>query len=214
MRLSLALVLVVQLLTSLVVTNYAQEEEEESDRNLLRGHGRGRIFKRYRNDPGGDDGEDVSVIVQCAPFTENKCFEDLKNVTDGPPIKIVQQLEGTDFFAIEMKRFQATTINSIYEVSEIMDDPIRVPLYIKESYQIETRQLAGQTKPYGISLVKADKVWDRAKGAGAKVCVIDTGLYLDQDDFTPKSRFSGATNIAQSIRGWVSKNKRGCATSI
>jgi hypothetical protein len=123
-------------------------------------------------------------------------------------------LEGTDFFAIEMKRFQATTINSIYEVSEIMDDPIRVPLYIKESYQIETRQLAGQTKPYGISLVKADKVWDRAKGAGAKVCVIDTGLYLDQDDFTPKSRFSGATNIAQSIRGWVSKNKRGCATSI
>lgn len=214
MRLSLALVLVVQLLTSLVVTNYAQEEEEESDRNLLRGHGRGRIFKRYRNDPGGDDGEDVSVIVQCAPFTENKCFEDLKNVTDGPPIKIVHQLEGTDFFAIEMKRFQATTINSIYEVSEIMDDPIRVPLYIKESYQIETRQLAGQTKPYGISLVKADKVWDRAKGAGAKVCVIDTGLYLDQDDFTPKSRFSGATNIAQSIRGWVSKNKRGCATSI
>jgi hypothetical protein len=214
MRLSLALVLVVQLLTSLVVTNYAQEEEEESDRNLLRGHGRGRIFKRYRNDPGGDDEEDVSVIVQCAPFTENKCFEDLKNVTDGPPIKIVHQLEGTDFFAIEMKRFQAAIINSIYEVSEIMDDPIRVPLYIKESYQIETRQLAGQTKPYGISLVKADKVWDRAKGAGAKVCVIDTGLYLDQDDFTPKSRFSGATNIAQSIRGWVSKNKRGCATSI
>jgi hypothetical protein len=45
MRLSLALVLVVQLLTSLVVTNYAQEEEEESDRNLLRGHGRGPFLK-------------------------------------------------------------------------------------------------------------------------------------------------------------------------
>jgi hypothetical protein len=98
MRLPLALVL----LTSLVVTNYAQEE---SQRNHLRGQGgRGRIFKRYRNDPGGDDEEDVSVIVQCAPSTENKCFEDLKAVTDGPPIKIVHQLEGTDFFAIEMKR--------------------------------------------------------------------------------------------------------------
>jgi len=112
MRSSLALVL----LTTLVVTNYAQEE---SDRNLRRGQGRGRIFKRYSNDPGGDDDEDVSVIVRCARFTENKCFEDLKAVTDGPPIKIVHQLEGTDFFAIEMKRFQAKTIHSIHEVAEI-----------------------------------------------------------------------------------------------
>jgi hypothetical protein len=197
MRLSLALVL----LTSLVVANYAQEEP---DRNLRRGQGeRGSISKRYRNDPGGDDEEDVSVIVQCAPFTENKCFEDLRAVTDGPPIKIVHQLEGTDFFAIKMKRFQATTINAIDEVAEIMDDPIRVPLHIKESYRIETRQLAGQTKPYGISLVKADRVWDRTKGAGAKVCIMDTGLYLDQDDFTPKSRFNGATNNAHDITDWV-----------
>jgi hypothetical protein len=198
MRLSLALVL----LTSLVATNYAQEE---ADRNLLRSQRRGRNLKRFRNDPGGDDEEDVSVIVQCSPFTENKCFEDLKAVTDeGPPIKIVHQLEGTDFFAIEMKRFQATTINSIDEVAEIMDDPIRVPLHIKESYQIETRQLAGQQLPYGIPLVKADMVWDRTKGAGAKVCVMDTGLFLDQDDFTPKSRFSGARDgVANTIREWV-----------
>jgi hypothetical protein len=196
MRLSLALVL----LTSLVLTNYAQEE---SDRNLRRGQGRGRIFKRYSNDPGGDDDEDVSVIVRCARFTENKCFQDLKAVTDGPPIKIVHQLEGTDFFAIEMKRFQATTINSIDEVAEITDDPIRVLMHIEESYQIDTRQLEGQTTPYGVSLVKADRVWDRTKGAGAKVCIIDTGLYLNNEDFTPKSRFDGATNDAQRIYDWV-----------
>ena len=199
MRLSLALLLV--LLTSLVVVSYAQEESDSRD--LLRGHGRGRIFKRYSNDPGGDDEEDVSVIVQCAPSTENKCFEDLKAVTDGPPIKIVQQLEGTDFFAIEMKRFQATTINSIDEVAEIMDDPIRDLMHIEESYRIETRQLEGQTTPYGISLVKADKVWDRTKGAGAKVCIMDTGLYLDQEDFAPKDRFDGATNDTQGITDWV-----------
>ena len=196
MRLSLALVL----LTSLVVASYAQEE---SDRNLRRGQGRGRIFKRYSNDPGGDDEEDVSVIVQCAPSNENKCFEDLKAVTDGPPIKIIQQLEGTDFFAIKMKRFQATTINSIVEVAEIMDDPIRVLSDIKELDQIETRQLQGQTTPYGISLVRADRVWNRAKGAGAKVCIMDTGLYIDQEDFAPKSRFNGATNSGQDITDWV-----------
>jgi hypothetical protein len=196
MRLSLALVL----LTSLVVTNYAQEEP---DRNLRRGEGRGRIFKRYSNDPGGDDDEDVSVIVRCARFTENKCFEDLKAVTDGPPIKIVHQLEGTDFFAIKMKRSQATTINSMDEVVEITDDPIRDLMHIEESYRIETRQLEGQTIPYGISLVKADKVWDRTKGAGAKVCIIDTGLYLNQEDFAPKDRFDGATNDAEGIYDWV-----------
>jgi hypothetical protein len=192
MRISLALTL----LTSLVGAFYAQEE---SDRNLRRSG----IFRRYLNDPGGDDEEDVNVIVQCSPTFENKCFEDLKAVTDGPPIKIVHQLEGTDFFAIKMKRFQAATINSINEVAEIMDDPIRLPMYIKESYQIKTRQLQGQTIPYGISLVKADMVWDRTKGAGAKVCVMDTGLYLDQNDFTPKSRFSGATNNAEDIYDWV-----------
>jgi hypothetical protein len=205
MRISLALVLLVltsvlvATLTSLVVKN----QEGESDRNQLRGQGRGGIFKRDWNDAGGDDEEDISVIVRCAPFTEKKCFEDLKAVTDGPPIKIVHILEGTDFFAIEMKRFQATTINSIDEVAEIMDDPIRVPLHIKESYQIETRQLEGQTTPYGISLVKADRVWDRTKGNKTVVCVMDTGLYLNQDDFTPKSRFDGATNTAEHISGWV-----------
>jgi hypothetical protein len=203
MRLSLALPVLV-LLTCHVVTNDAQEE---SDRNLRRGRGRGRgrggIFKRYSNDPGGEDEEDVSVIVQCSPFTENKCLEDIKAVTDGPPIKIVQQLDGTDFVAIEMKRFQAATINSISEVAEIMDDPIRDTLYIRESYRIETRQLQGQSMPYGIPLVKADKVWDRTKGAGVRVCVMDTGLYLNQDDFTPKSRFSGARNVVEDIYDWV-----------
>ena len=205
MRLSLALVL----LTSLVVTSYAQEESDS--RNLLRGHGRGRIFKRYSNDPGGDDDGDVSVIVRCARFTENKCFEDLKAVTDGPPIKIVHQLEGTDFFAIKMKRFQATTINSIDEVAEITDDPIRELMHIEESYRVETRQLEGQTTPYGVSLVRADKVWDRTKGAGAKVCIMDTGLYLNQEDFAPKDRFNGATNDTQGITDWV-RLKGVCAT--
>ena len=183
-----------------MVTNYAREK---SDRNLRRGQGHGRIFKRYSNDPGGDDDEDVSVIVRCARFTENKCFEDLKAITDGPPIKIVHQLKGTDFFAIKMKRFQATTINSIDEVAEITDDPIRELMHIEESYRVETRQLEGQTTPYGVSLVKADKVWDRTKGAGAKVCIMDTGLYLDQEDFAPKDRFDGATNDTQRIYDWV-----------
>ena len=210
MRLSLALVLLaltsllVATLTSLVVINYARGKGG-SDRNQLRGQGPGGIFRRNWNDANGDGEEDVSAIVRCAPFTEDKCFQVLKAVTDGPPIKIIHQLEGTDFFAIEMKRFQATIINSIDEVAEIMDDPIRVPLHIKESYQIETRQLlnAGQTTPYGISLVKADRVWDRTKGAGAVVCVMDTGLYIDQEDFAPKSRFDGATNTAEHISGWV-----------
>ena len=198
MRLSLALVL----LTSLVGSScYAKEE---SDRNQLRGsQGRGGIFRHDWNDPDGDDEEDVSVIIRCAPFTENKCFEDLKNVTNGPPIKIVHQLEGTDYFAIEMKSFQATTIYSIDEVVEITGDPIRGLMHIEEPHRIETRQLEGQTTPYGISLVKADKVWDRTKGAGAKVCIMDTGLYLNQEDFAPKDRFDGATNDAEGISDWV-----------
>ena len=94
MKLPLALVLlvltslIVATLISLVVTDDAQEEGG-SDRNQLRGQGRGGIFRRNWNDAGGDDEEDVSVIVRCAPFTEKKCFDDLQAVTDGPPIKIV-----------------------------------------------------------------------------------------------------------------------------
>jgi serine protease len=38
--------------------------------------------------------------------------------------------------------------------------------------------------PYGITMVQADQVWDQGvTGSGVKVCVIDTGIDQDHEDF-------------------------------
>lgn len=43
-------------------------------------------------------------------------------------------------------------------------------------------ELAADTVPYGIEKVEADQIWDKATGAGVKVCIMDTGLDTDHPD--------------------------------
>jgi hypothetical protein len=48
--------------------------------------------------------------------------------------------------------------------------------------------------PYGISMVQADQVWDQGvTGSGVKVCVIDTGIDQDHEDFVT-DRLTGLTS--------------------
>jgi serine protease len=64
-------------------------------------------------------------------------------------------------------------------VTLIEDDPIR--------------ELVGQTVPYGIDMVQARDVWDANRdgvvdegsptGSGCRVCVIDSGVYVNHEDF-------------------------------
>ncbi|HVT02383.1 MAG TPA: S8 family serine peptidase [Thermoanaerobaculia bacterium] len=58
----------------------------------------------------------------------------------------------------------------------------------------ETRNFQGQTTPYGISLVNAQKVWSVARGRGIKVGVIDTGIDTGHPDLMPN--YAGGIDLA------------------
>lgn len=60
----------------------------------------------------------------------------------------------------------------------------------------ETRNLKGQTTPYGVSLVNAQRVWNVARGRGIKVGVIDTGIDPEHPDL--RENFAGGVDLANS----------------
>ncbi len=63
----------------------------------------------------------------------------------------------------------------------------------------------GQTVPYGVDMVQARDVWDAdrdgvvdsgaATGSGITVCIIDTGLYTDHEDFAGVNIIGGYSQV-------------------
>jgi subtilisin family serine protease len=87
---------------------------------------------------------------------------------------------------------------------DVKEDPIREPLYIKDSIEYHHRDLqsASQVIPYGINLVKAREVWSSygVKGEGVKVCVMDTGIVAGHSDFV-SSNLSGYSG-SEAVTPW------------
>mmetsp|Transcript_49355 Transcript_49355/g.119700 ORF Transcript_49355/g.119700 Transcript_49355/m.119700 type:complete len:891 (+) Transcript_49355:617-3289(+) len=141
-------------------------------------------------------------IVECKHFEEEKCHDELE--LHG--VVIINDLPESDFFVVcvdtpeeKQKLLQLAT------VVDLEEDPIRTLSYmsdmIRPYYPPTTnndengdRRLA-QSVPYGVSLIDADSFWTAKnnKGSGAKVCIIDTGIRDDHEDFAG-STISGSSN--------------------
>lgn len=62
-------------------------------------------------------------------------------------------------------------------IEDIVDDPKRYPMHIPGSAQPRKLREGAETIPYGITMVQADQAHAAGYlGAGAKVCVVDTGI--------------------------------------
>eukprot|EP00980_Cylindrotheca_fusiformis_P008951 scaffold1910_cov87-Cylindrotheca_fusiformis.AAC.1 len=89
---------------------------------------------------------------------------------------------------------------ALEETFDVFSEAIRKPMYIPESVVIEEHRnlqfWKRQEVPYGIDMVKAPEAWETYsqinQGAGVKVCVMDTGLDQDHEDFI-RSNLSGYT---------------------
>ncbi len=93
-------------------------------------------------------------------------------------------------------------------VVDIEDD---VPRYLfaqpAQAAPAVLQQTTTQTVPYGIDMVQARDVWDADRdgvvdpgaptGAGITVCIIDTGLYVDHEDFVGVPILGGYSQVGE-----------------
>lgn len=91
--------------------------------------------------------------------------------------RIKLEILGGDAVAIELPVKMIETLKKHFAIAEISEDAIRVP------FGTATGQtaVAGQTVPYGISLVQADQLSDVNTG-NRTVCIIDSGYNLAHED--------------------------------
>ncbi len=78
---------------------------------------------------------------------------------------------------------------------------------LPQKVQTAPTMATGQTVPYGIDMVQARDVWDADRdgiidpgaptGAGITVCVIDTGLYVDHEDFVGVPILGGYSQVGE-----------------
>lgn len=84
--------------------------------------------------------------------------------------RVHHQFEELNAFAATLTKDQAQSLRSDPRVKSLEVDPPRYPM--------------AQTRPYGIDMVGAPAAWSSGHtGAGVMVCVIDSGIKADHEDF-------------------------------
>jgi len=164
---------------------------------------RRKTFSEGEVDVDGDD----RVVLHCkSDLNHEECMAKLQEFSKDK-VKIIHKLKIVDSIAISISKKDQSILNAIEatKMFDIFSDPIRRPMYIKESVRVEdgrNLQFFGQSVPYGIDMVKAQEVWQQhsVRGQGVKVCVMDTGLYRQHSDFQ-SSNLSGY-NGREAVTPW------------
>eukprot|EP00977_Amphora_coffeiformis_P003399 scaffold630_cov174-Amphora_coffeaeformis.AAC.19 len=143
------------------------ESEEESDER--------RVWIKYK------DGERDAALRSMSSFMARSMA----------PVKVHHDFSRIGAFVV------TATVDEINELSvdpmieEIVEDVKRYPMHVEDSMQPRELQTDGETVPYGITMVQAADAHALGyTGRGARVCVVDTGIDRDHEDFVT-SRLSG-----------------------
>ena len=84
--------------------------------------------------------------------------------------RVHHQFDEIGAFAATLTKDQLNALRSDPRVKSVEEDPRRYPM--------------AQTRPYGIDMVRAPEAWASGHtGGGAMVCVIDSGIKADHEDF-------------------------------
>lgn len=125
----------------------------------------------------------LKKIVQCKDnVPEDTCKEDLTQAG----VQVLSDMPETPFFSICVdSEADAAIVAELTDVEGVEDDPPRTLSVVEGSTVERHLQAFQQVIPYGIDLVKAREFWQQYngnRGAGKKVCVIDTGLRASHED--------------------------------
>ncbi len=117
-----------------------------------------------------------------------------------------------DAFVVSLPEAALAGLSKNPNVVLIEEDVLRYPISIEKSEAASPSavNLASQVVPYGIDMVQARDVWDAnrdgAVDAGAPtgstrtLCIIDSGLYVEHEDFQGLDVLGGYTTITD---GWA-----------
>src|SRR5260221_9727569 len=97
----------------------------------------------------------------------------------------VEAFDIIDAFAANLTDDEVTALRRSPNVSYVEPDVESHALsFPRNIATTQTRNMTGQTTPYGVSLVHADSVWSASatRGAGINVAVLDTGIDLSHPD--------------------------------
>jgi subtilisin family serine protease len=146
-----------------------------------------------------------SLLVTCK---DDQDEEDCKQALEVAGASIVHAIPNTPFFGIKISDEAGESLKNLPQVELVEDDPIRTLSRINKPGDQSHRSLQRrQRTSYGVDMVRAPEVWNAYgnKGENAKVCIIDTGIHENHEDFVP-SNLSGSTSI--SVDGaWVSTDR-------
>jgi subtilisin family serine protease len=128
------------------------------------------------------------LLIRCKADQEQEgCVSDLfRRSKNRNPIKIVHNLKAINALSIEV---DSETRDVLFaDDFDLHRDFERAPLVEREEpLTDETRRKLqdGQQEGWGLRTVRAKQVWDvyGVRGGGVKVCILDTGLDVDHEDF-------------------------------
>jgi subtilisin family serine protease len=163
---------------------------------------RGLTVETLHRRPNAKKCEGLKKIVQCKEGVEEEvCKQELVDAG----VEVVSDMLNTTFFAICVDtQKEVDLVADLTDVEGVEDDPPRTLSYLPGSEEVvRILQLSGQVVPYGVDLVKAPDFWNRygVKGAGVKVCVIDTGLRTTHQDIKDLD-LSGTSDNSNLISDW------------
>ncbi|KAL3938539.1 MAG: hypothetical protein SGBAC_006574 [Bacillariaceae sp.] len=144
----------------------------------------------------------LRIVLHCLPNKVHEdCLHHLKEFENDGKLTVIHKLHESKAWACSVGESDEDTMKALDDGKffDVESDVIRTPMYIPESLQVETgRNLQfwnRQEVPYGIEMVKAQQAWEKfnTRGAGVKVCVLDTGILGSHEDFNTNnlSGYSG-----------------------
>jgi subtilisin family serine protease len=100
--------------------------------------------------------------------------------------RIQLELTEEDAVAVELPKKKLEALRKHGAIADVSEDPIRVPFSLEPAGGLKESYEPGQTIPYGISMVQADKLSDK-NTANRTVCIIDSGYDLAHEDLHDNS---------------------------
>jgi Subtilase family len=137
----------------------------------------------------------TQYVVQCMAGTEEHCYKELRKAN----AVIVNELPNSDFFAVCVDtEEEKELLKTLTDVVDMEEDYVRTLSYLPElTKPVDRRKLQsqGQMTPYGVTMINAPQFWQSKgdKGGSAKVCIIDTGLFVGHEDMQGAT-VSGSTS--------------------
>ena len=126
--------------------------------------------------------EKVRVFVQYKPGRKTQARSLLNRRSS--TTKMLYDFTDLDSFVVTTDQEGLAELKANPDIENIINDEKRYPQYMKDSVRPRKLQANnGQTIPEGINLVNAPEVWPISTGKGVKVCVIDTGIDAEHEDF-------------------------------